>query len=183
MPGFWLSLVLILIFSVGLRWLPSSGFETIASGKTGLARAADIARHLALPVSVLGLLYMTLFLRLLRDGMEEVWHADFIRAARARGVSGLRLALRHVAPNAFGPVIAMLGLQSASLLGGSVVVESVFAIPGFGRLAAEAVSRRDTPLLLGVVLCSAVVVVAMNLLADLVQAWLDPRIGAGERYA
>ncbi|WP_448146254.1 ABC transporter permease [Labrys miyagiensis] len=183
MPGFWLSLVLILVFSVSLRWLPSSGFETIASGKTGLARVADIAWHLALPVSALGLLYMTLFLRLLRDGMEEVWHADFVRAARARGVRGFRLAFRHVARNAFAPVVTMLGLQSASLLGGSVVVESVFAIPGFGRLAAEAVSRRDTPLLLGVVLFSAVVVVAMNMLADLVQAWLDPRVGAGERYA
>jgi peptide/nickel transport system permease protein len=183
MPGFWLSLVLVLVFAVTLRWLPSSGFETIASGKTGLARAADIAWHLVLPVSALGLLYMTLFLRLLRDGMEEVWHADFIRAARGRGVSGLRLSLRHVARNALAPVVTMLGLQSASLLGGSVVIESVFAIPGFGRLAAEAVSRRDTPLLMGVVLFSAVVVVAMNMLADLIQAWLDPRIGAGERYA
>lgn len=183
MPGFWLSLVLILVFAVMLRWLPASGFETMASGKTGLERAGDIARHLVLPVSALGLLYMTLFLRLLRDGMEEVWHADFIRAARARGVSGWRLALNHVARNALAPVITMLGLQSASLLGGSVVVESVFAIPGFGRLAAEAVARRDTPLLLGVVLFSAVVVIVMNLLADLVQAWLDPRIGASERVA
>lgn len=182
-PGFWLSLVLILVFSVMLRWLPASGFETMASGKTGLERARDIAWHLVLPVSALGLLYMTLFLRLLRDGMEEVWHADFIRAARARGVTGWRLALNHVARNALAPVITMLGLQSASLLGGSVVVESVFAIPGFGRLAAEAVSRRDTPLLLGVVLFSAVVVIVMNLLADLVQAWLDPRIGASERIA
>jgi len=178
MPGFWLSLVLIAVFSVSLRWLPGSGFETIASDKTGLARALDIARHLVLPVSSLGLVYMTLFLRLLRDGMEEVWGADFIRAARARGVTGLNLSLRHVARNALGPVVTMLGLQSASLLGGSVVIESVFAIPGFGRLAAEAVARRDTPLLLGVVLFSAVTVVAMNLLADLVQAWLDPRIGA-----
>ncbi|MGJ4859130.1 ABC transporter permease [Labrys sp. KB_33_2] len=183
MPGFWLSLVLILVFSVMLRWLPASGFETMASGKAGLERARDIAWHLVLPVSALGLLYMTLFLRLLRDGMEEVWHADFIRAARARGVSGWRLALNHVARNALAPVVTMLGLQSASLLGGSVVVESVFAIPGFGRLAAEAVSRRDTPLLLGVVLFSAVVVIVMNLLADLVQAWLDPRIGASEQVA
>jgi peptide/nickel transport system permease protein len=177
-PGFWLSLVLIAVFSVTLRWLPGSGFETIASDKAGLARVLDIARHLALPVSSLGLVYMALFLRLLRDGMEETWSADFIRAARARGISGLRLSLRHVARNAVTPVVTMLGLQSASLLGGSVVIESVFAIPGFGRLAAEAVSRRDTPLLLGVVLFSAVMVLVMNMLADLVQAWLDPRIRA-----
>ena len=87
MPGFWLSLVLIAVFAVSLRWLPSGGFETIASGKTGVARISDIVRHLVLPVSSLGLVYMTLFLRLLRDGMEEIWHADFVRAARGRGIS------------------------------------------------------------------------------------------------
>jgi peptide/nickel transport system permease protein len=181
MPGFWLSLVLIAVFAVSLRWLPSGGFETIASGKTGVARIGDIARHLVLPVSSLGLVYMTLFLRLLRDGMEEIWHADFVRAARGRGISGLRLSLRHVARNALTPVITMLGLQSASLLGGSVVIENVFAIPGFGRLASEAVAKRDTPLLLGVVLFSAAVVIAMNMIADLIQMRLDPRIGASRQ--
>lgn len=179
MPGFWLGLVLIVAFAVELRWLPSGGIETVASGLTGWDRALDIARHLVLPVLALGLVYMALYLRLMRDGMAELWHQDFVRAARARGMSGPRLVLRHVARNALLPVVTMLGLQSAAMLGGSVVIESVFAIPGLGRLAAEAVARRDTPLLLGVMLLSAVVVMTVNLAIDLVYALLDPRVGSG----
>lgn len=179
MPGFWLGLVLIVAFSVELRWLPSGGIETVASGLSGLDRALDIARHLVLPVLALGLVYTALYLRLMRDGMAELWAQDFVRAARARGMSGARLVLRHVARNALLPVVTMLGLQSAAMLGGSVVIESVFAIPGLGRLAAEAVARRDTPLLLGVMLLSAVVVILVNLLVDLAYALLDPRVGSG----
>ncbi len=179
MPGFWLGLVLIVAFSVELRWLPSGGIETVASGLTGWERALDIGRHLVLPVLALGLVYMALYLRLMRDGMAELWSQDFVRAARARGMHGARLVLRHVARNALLPVVTMLGLQSASMLGGSVVIESVFAIPGLGRLASEAVARRDTPLLLGVILLSAVVVMTVNLVIDLVYALLDPRVGSG----
>ena len=179
MPGFWLGLVLIVAFSVELRWLPSGGIETVASGLVGWDRALDISRHLVLPVLALGLVYMALYLRLMRDGMAELWSQDFVRAARARGMSGRRLVLRHVARNALLPVVTMLGLQSAAMLGGSVVIESVFAIPGLGRLASEAVARRDTPLLLGVMLLSAVVVMSVNLVIDLVHAVLDPRVGSG----
>ncbi len=179
MPGFWLGLVLIVAFSVELRWLPSGGIETVASGLTGWERALDIARHLVLPVLALGLVYMALYLRLMRDGMAELWSQDFVRAARARGMAGPRLVLRHVARNALLPVVTMLGLQSAAMFGGSVVIESVFAIPGLGRLASEAVARRDTPLLLGVMLLSAVVVMTVNLVIDLVYALLDPRVGSG----
>jgi peptide/nickel transport system permease protein len=178
-PGFWLGLVLIVAFSVELRWLPSGGIETVASGLSGWDRALDIGRHLVLPVLALGLVYMALYLRLMRDGMAELWAQDFVRAARARGMAGARLVLRHVARNALLPVVTMLGLQSASMLGGSVVVESVFAIPGLGRLASEAVARRDTPLLLGVMLLSACVVITVNLLVDIAYAVLDPRVGSG----
>jgi peptide/nickel transport system permease protein len=178
-PGFWLGLVLIVAFSVELRWLPSGGIETVASGLTGWDRAVDIGRHLVLPVLALGLVYMALYLRLMRDGMAELWGQDFVRAARARGMTGARLVLRHVARNALLPVVTMLGLQSASMLGGSVVVESVFAIPGLGRLASEAVARRDTPLLLGVMLLSACVVITVNLVVDIAYAALDPRVGSG----
>ncbi len=180
-PGFWLGLVLIVVFAVDLRWLPSGGIETTASGLTGWARAADVGRHLVLPVAALGMVYMTLYLRLMRDGMVELWNQDFVRAARARGMPLRRLVLRHVARNALLPVVTMLGLQSASMLGGSVVVESVFAVPGLGRLAQEAVARRDMPLLLGVMLLSAVAVMVANLLVDLAYAWLDPRVGASAR--
>lgn len=177
-PGFWLGLVLIVVFAVDLRWLPSGGFETVASRKAGLDRALDIARHVLLPVVALGLTYFALYLRLMRDGMAELWSADFVRGAQARGIPRRRIVLHHVARNALLPVVTMLGLHAATMLGGSVVIESVFAIPGLGRLAAEAVARRDMPLLLGVVLLSALVVIVVNLIVDIVYAMLDPRVGS-----
>ncbi|RWX78536.1 ABC transporter permease [Neorhizobium lilium] len=182
-PSFWLGLVLSIVFAVQLRWLPSSGIETIASGKSGFARAADIALHLILPVGALGVIYMALFLRVMRSAMAEVWKLDFVAFARAKGLSRSRIVLRHVARNALLPLVTMLGLQSAAMLGGSVVIESIFAIPGFGRLAQEAVTGRDTPLLIGIILTSALLVVLVNLLLDLVYALLDPRVGAAEEGA
>ncbi len=182
-PSFWLGLVLILIFAVDLRWFPTAGIETVASGKTGMARVFDIARHLVLPVASLGFIYLALFLRMMRAGMAEVWRLDFVLAARARGISRLRLLLRHVARNALLPLVTMLGLQAATMLGGSVVVESVFAVPGFGRLAHEAVAARDAPLLTGIIVVSAVMVIAVNLLVDIAYGVLDPRVGRGDRVS
>ncbi|MBX5049699.1 ABC transporter permease [Rhizobium lentis] len=179
-PSFWLGLVLSIAFSVKLRWFPIAGIETIASGKTGLARALDIFDHLVLPVGALAIIYLALFLRVMRSGMAEAWKLDFVLFARAKGLSRSRIVLRHVARNALLPLVTMLGLQSAAMLGGSVVIESVFAIPGFGRLAQEAVNGRDAPLLMGIVVTSAVLVIAVNFLVDLVYAALDPRIGASE---
>jgi peptide/nickel transport system permease protein len=182
-PGFWLGLVLVVVFSVQLRWLPLGGIETIASGKTGAARALDMARHLVLPVASLGFIYLALYLRMMRAGMAEVWRMDFVLAARARGIARRRIVLRHVARNALLPLVTMLGLQSAAMLGGSVVIESVFSVPGLGRLAQEAVSARDTPLLLGIILVSAVLVIAVNLTVDLLYAALDPRVGSSGEAA
>jgi len=182
-PSFWLGLVLIIIFAVQLRWLPTSGIETIASGKAGLGRAIDITRHLVLPVSALGLIYLALFLRMMRAGMAETWRQDFVLAARAKGLTRRRIVLRHVARNALLPLVTMLGLQAAAMLGGSVVIESVFAIPGFGRLAQEAVAGRDAPLLIGIIIVSAVLVIIINLLVDIAYALLDPRVGASEGRA
>jgi peptide/nickel transport system permease protein len=179
-PSFWLGLVLSIAFSVKLRWFPIAGIETIASGKTGFARALDISDHLVLPVGALALIYLALFLRVMRSGMAEAWKLDFVLFARAKGLSRSRIVLRHVARNALLPLVTMLGLQSAAMLGGSVVIESVFAIPGFGRLAQEAVNGRDAPLLMGIVVTSAVLVISVNFLVDLVYAALDPRIGASE---
>ncbi|PDS78775.1 ABC transporter permease [Rhizobium sp. L43] len=179
-PSFWLGLVLSIAFSVKLRWFPIAGVETIASGKTGFARALDIADHLVLPVGALALIYLALFLRVMRAGMAEAWKLDFVLFARAKGLSRSRIVLRHVARNALLPLVTMLGLQSSAMLGGSVVIESVFAIPGFGRLAQEAVNGRDAPLLMGIIVTSAVLVIAVNFLVDLVYAALDPRIGASE---
>ncbi|CDN92668.1 ABC transporter permease [Agrobacterium tumefaciens] len=182
-PGFWLGLVLAIVFAVQLRWLPTSGIETIASGKQGMARALDIARHLVLPVASLGLIYLALFLRVMRTAMAAIWPLDFVLFARAKGLSRRRIVLRHVARNAALPLITVLGLQAATMLGGSVVIESVFAIPGFGRLAQEAVSGRDTPLLMGIILTSAVFVILVNLAVDILYAVLDPRVGSGEQQA
>nr|WP_210323368.1 ABC transporter permease [Rhizobium leguminosarum] len=179
-PSFWLGLVLSIAFSVKLRWFPIAGIETIASGKTGFSRALDISDHLVLPVGALALIYLALFLRVMRAGMAEAWKLDFVLFARAKGLSRSRIVLRHVARNALLPLVTMLGLQSAAMLGGSVVIESVFAIPGFGRLAQEAVNGRDAPLLMGIIVTSAVLVISVNFLVDLVYAALDPRIGASE---
>ena len=182
-PGFWLGLVLIVGFAVQLRVLPSGGIESIASGLAGVDRTVDIARHLVLPVCALGALYLALYLRMMRTGMVEIWQQDFVRAAFARGLSRPRIVWRHVARNALLPLVTMLGLQAATMLGGSVVVESVFAIPGLGRLAHEAVAQRDTPLLLGIILVGAAVVIGVNLLVDMIYAILDPRVGAGPETA
>ncbi len=178
-PGFWLALVLVILFSIKLRWLPSSGIETIASGKYGLDRAGDIARHLILPVASLAIIYLALYLRVMRAAMADIWRMDFVRALRARGISRPRIVFRHVARNALVPLMTVLGLQSASMLGGSVVIESIFAVPGLGRLAQEAVASRDTPLLLGVIISSALMVILVNFLIDLVYLWIDPRIMVG----
>jgi peptide/nickel transport system permease protein len=179
-PGFWFGLLLIVVFAVQLRWLPIGGIETLASGKTGLDRALDIARHLVLPVGALALIYLALYLRMMRTGMAEAWRADYALAARAKGLSRRRIVWRHIARNALLPLVTMLGLQAAAMLGGSVVIENVFAIPGFGRLAEEAVRGRDTPLLMGVILVSALLVILVNLLVDIAYALLDPRVGASE---
>jgi peptide/nickel transport system permease protein len=183
MPSFWLGLVLSVIFSVQLRWLPIAGIETIASGKQGFDQVLDIARHLVLPVGALGFIYLALFLRVMRAGMAEVWQLDFVLFARSKGLSRSRIVLRHVARNALLPLVTTLGLQAAAMLGGSVVIESVFAIPGFGRLAQEAVAGRDAPLLMGIILTSAVLVIVVNLLVDIVYASLDPRVGSSEAGA
>lgn len=177
-PSFWLGLVLSVVFAVQLRWLPTSGIETVASGKEGLERALDIARHLVLPVVSLGVIYLALFLKVMRAGMEEAWRQDYALAARAKGLSRPRIVLRHIARNALLPLATMIGVQVAGMLGGSVVIESVFAVPGFGRLAQEAVAGRDAPLLMGIIVTSALLVIVVNLVVDMTYALLDPRVGA-----
>jgi peptide/nickel transport system permease protein len=175
-PGFWLGLMLIVIFSVKLAWLPLAGIETIASTLTGVERMLDIARHLVLPTVSLALIYVAIYMRLMRAGMLEIYGLDFVRTAKAKGLSDNRIAYRHVLPNAILPMVTMLGLQFGTLLGGSVVIESVFSIPGLGRLAFESVVNRDLNTLLGIVFMSALLVILVNLIVDILYAHLDPRI-------
>lgn len=175
-PSFWLGLMGIFVFAVYLGWLPAGGFGTIGAGLTGWALVADIARHLVLPVLTLSLIFLATYLRIMRASMLEVSTLDFVRTARAKGLGENAVIARHVMRNALLPMVTLIGLQAGTMLGGSVVVESVFAIPGLGRLAYESVLQRDLNTLLGVVFVSAVLVIAINFLVDLLYARLDPRI-------
>lgn len=175
-PIFWIGLMLILLFSVQLGWLPSGGMMTVGADLTGTDRLVDIARHMVLPTITLALFYLALYTRLMRASMLEIYGQDFVTTARAKGLDERRVAYRHVFRNAVLPMVTMLGLQVGSLLGGSVLVETVFGWPGLGRLAFEAVFQRDHNLLLGILLVSSLLVVAINVLVDLAYARLDPRI-------
>lgn len=178
-PSFWFGLMAIVVFSVYLQWLPAGGFEDITTGHVGLARTLDIARHLILPTLTLGLIFLAIYLRIMRASMLEVLNLDFVRTARSKGLDETRIITRHVLRNALLPMVTLIGLQAGTMLGGSVVVESVFSLPGLGRLAYEAVVQRDLNTLLGIVFMSALLVIIINFLVDLVYARLDPRIAGG----
>jgi peptide/nickel transport system permease protein len=175
-PGFWIGLMLIVLFSIVLGWLPSGGSETVASGYSGWELFVDRARHIVLPAITLALFYVAVYARLTRAAFLEIAELDFVKTARAKGVPPLRLALRHVLPNALLPVTTVAGIHIGGILGGAVVVETVFSWPGLGRLSFDAIMQRDFGLLLGIVLLSSLMVIVVNLLVDLFQAWLDPRI-------
>ena len=177
-PGFWIGLMLILLFSVKLGWLPSGGSGTIGSSLTGWAAVLDNARYMILPAMSLSLFYVAIYARLTRAAMLEIRNQDYVRTARAKGLSPLRITLSHILRNALIPVTTMAGMHFGNMLGGAVVVETVFSWPGLGRLAFEAVMARDFNVLLGILLLSSLVVIVVNGLVDLLQSRLDPRIGA-----
>ena len=178
-PSFWFGLMAIVLFSVYLQWLPPGGYSDITQDLTGVAAVLDIAQHLLLPTLTLGLIFLAIYLRIMRASMLEVLSLDFVRTARAKGLSETRVVARHVLRNAMLPMVTLIGLQAGTMLGGSVVVESVFALPGLGRLAYESVVQRDLNTLLGIVFISALLVIAINFLVDILYARLDPRITAG----
>jgi len=176
MPTFWLGLMAIVLFSARLGWLPSGGMVDLGASHTGLALAWDVARHALLPALTLSTFYLAVYTKLVRTAMLELYGADFIRTARAKGAGELRITLAHALRNALLPLVTMVGYQVASLLSGAVLVESVFNWPGIGRLAFEAVMARDFNLLLGILLLSSILVTLINVLVDLLYAWLDPRV-------
>ena len=178
-PSFWLGLMMIVLFSVKLAWLPPGGFGTVGEDIAGIALVFDIAKHLVMPVVSLALIFLAIYLRLMRASMLEVMSLDFVRTARAKGLAEGKVLRRHVLRNALLPMVTFVGLQTSTMLGGSVVVESVFSLPGLGRLAYESVAQRDLNMLLGIVLVSAIMVVVVNFIVDLLYAKLDPRIGTG----
>ena len=181
-PGFWLGLLGMILFAVKLRWLPIGGLSTLDADHGPVLATLDVARHLVLPVFSLALTYLALYVRLMRGAMIEVGESGWVLAARARGVPEPQVVLRHIGRPALLPVVTMIGLQSGTLLGGSVVIETVFSIPGLGALAFEAVSQRDLQLLAGILLAGTLLVVVVNVIVDLAYGMLDPRVrlGAGD---
>ena len=175
-PLFWVGLMMIVVFSINLRWFPTSGMENIAAFYEGFDRFVDISRHLVLPTITLSLFYLALYTRLMRASMLEQYGQDYVVTARAKGLPERRITFGHVLRNALLPVVTMAGVQVGALIGGSVIVESVFAWPGLGMLAFESLFARDLNLLLGIFLISSVLVVVVNLIVDVIYCFLDPRI-------
>ncbi|WP_136684153.1 ABC transporter permease [Falsirhodobacter xinxiangensis] len=177
-PSFWVGLMAIVVFSAKLNLFPLGGAETIGADLTGWALVADRLHHLILPASALAAFFVAIYARLTRAAMLEVLHQDFIRTARAKGLHPLRLQFRHGLRNALIPVVTMAGLHFGNLVGGAVVVETVFNWPGLGRLTMGALASRDISVLLGILLMTSVVVIAANILIDWLVARLDPRVSA-----
>jgi peptide/nickel transport system permease protein len=175
-PSFWIGLMMIVLLSVHLGWLPTGGAETIGADLTGWAAIGDHLRHLAMPVISLSLFYVALYSRLTRAAMLEVKSLDFVRTAVAKGVPPFFVTTRHVLRNALLPVTTMAGIHIGGLLGGAVVVETVYSWPGLGRLAVDSILSRDLTVILGILLFSSLLVILCNILVDVVQAMLDPRI-------
>jgi peptide/nickel transport system permease protein len=179
MPLFWIGLMLILVFSIKLDWLPTSGMEDAAAFYEGWERVVDIARHLVLPSITLSLFYMALYARLMRATMLEQRGLEYVTTARAKGLTERQITVRHMVRNALLPVVTVAGVQVGGLLGGSVIVESVFAWPGLGQLAFQSLFARDLNLLLGIFFISSCLVVVVNIVVDIVYLILDPRIRVG----
>ena len=175
-PNFWVGLMIIVLFSAKLQWLPASGAETIGAGLTGWAWFSDRVVHLILPSCALAAFFVAIYARLTRAAMLEVLRQDYIRTAEAKGLHPMLIQFRHGLRNALIPVTTVAGLHLGNLLGGAVVVETVFNWPVLGRLTMNALAARDTQVLLGILLLSSVAVIVTNLLIDWLATWLDPRI-------
>jgi peptide/nickel transport system permease protein len=175
-PVFWTGLLLIIVFSARLGWLPTSGMTDVARETQGFSYAIDVLRHLILPSLTLSSVYFAIYTRLMRASMLEVAGLDHVRTAYAKGLPPHKVLIRHVLRNALLPVVTMVGVQAGALLGGAVLVETVFAWPGVGRLTYDAVFQRDYPLLTGILISTSFLVVAVNIVTDLIYSILDPRI-------
>ncbi|USK66879.1 ABC transporter permease [Peribacillus frigoritolerans] len=173
-PSFWLAMMAIIYFSVELGWLPASGYVPFSENP------AQNLMAMILPCLATGLRESAVLMRMLRSSLLEVVNMDFVRTAKAKGLNEVKTILGHVLRNAMIPVVTTSGLMIAGLLGGLVITESIFSIPGFGRLIVESVFKRDYVTVQGAILVSAVLVVVVNLVVDLLYAVIDPRIKAGK---
>ncbi len=178
-PSFWLGIMLTVLFAVKLGWVPVGGMMSITASNQGIvATVLDVLHHLALPAMALGLFYAAVYARVMRAAMLEVLSLDFIRTARAKGLGRWRVVLAHGLRNALLPIVTLFGLQFGTVLGGSIVVETVFSWPGLGSLMLDSVSSRNYPVVLGVLVFSSIVVILVNIAVDLAYLRLDPRIRA-----
>ena len=164
-PNFWFGLILIIVFGVGLRWLPISGSDSFS--------------HFIMPTITLGTSVMPAFMRLTRTGMLDALESDYIRTARAKGLSAVSVLFKHALRNAILPVVSLTAVSLGFLLGGSVIVESVFALNGIGFLAYQSILRTDFPVVQSIVVFVSIAYILLTLLADLINAYLDPRIRLG----
>jgi len=169
-PVFVIGYVLIWLFSIRLDWLPVQGYTPIAQG------LGPWLANIILPSAALGMIYMALIARITRAAMLETLNEDYIRTARAKGLATLQVLVRHALKNAAVPIVTVIGIGVALLIGGVVVTESVFAIPGLGRLTVDAILRRDYPIIQGLILCFSFAYVLVNLAVDMLYVVLDPRI-------
>lgn len=171
-PTFWFGLMTIFIFSLKLGWLPSGGMYTLGGEEDLL----DLFRHLILPTMVLALVLVAQWSRYSRSSFLEVIHQDYIRTAKSKGLSGGRILLRHAFPNAVAPLIALAGIQLPWLFSGALVTETIFGWPGMGRLFVDALTMKEYPVLMGMIMITAMFVIIGNLVADVINALIDPRI-------
>ena len=175
-PLFWIGLMLIVLFSIELRWLPMGGFYDRDADYEGWELVVDVAKHMVMPVASLAIFYVTIYARLTTTAILDVQKMDYVRTAQAKGLGPRYVSIVHVLRNALLPVVTVSGMQIGALISGSVVIETVFAWPGMGRLAFDAVMQRDLNLLLGILFCTSLLVIVANLVTDFVYALLDPRI-------
>ncbi|MDB4897800.1 MAG: binding-protein-dependent transport system inner rane component [Firmicutes bacterium] len=169
-PDFWLGTMLILVFALWLRVLPAAGYAPL------FQHPLQSIRYMILPAFSLGTALMAVVMRMTRSTMLEVVRQDYIRTARAKGVAERMIVYKHALRNALIPVVTVIGMQAGYILGGSVIIEQVFARPGIGRLALQAINQRDYPMVQGAVLFITLVFVTINLMVDVVYAYIDPRI-------
>jgi peptide/nickel transport system permease protein len=172
-PSFWLGILMILAFSLQLGWLPSGGFIPWSES------VWQAVRHLIMPSVALGLVLAATIVRMERSSVLEVLAEDYMRTARAKGLAETHVIYRHALANALIPTVTIVGLQVGTLLGGAIIVEQIFSLPGLGRLVLFAVFNRDWPLIQGLVFFLATLTIVLNFFVDLSYAWLDPRIGRG----
>lgn len=171
-PGFFLSLLLIYVFTIKLGWLPSSGMTTL--GTEG--GAADVAKHMVMPVLVLATSMAGSNIRYIRSAVLEILQQDYLRTAKAKGIGRFKVIYKHALRNALVPIVTVIGMEIPVLFGGAVIIEQVFSWPGLGLMTMSAITSRDYPVIMGVCLLSAVVVLAGNLITDILYALVDPTI-------